>query len=273
MLLIPQSFRFGLFWLLLLLPSVFISGCNNRSKTDGASLSLTLAQKRACLQMTTFCENDPYTSFQFNFAQNNNDGAGITFGCIGFTTGTYSGNILIKYYTTLNPNNVLAKYIPALDLIDSKVRATGSKSDDVTGLDNFISAVQTCTDPLFQKAQKYELDQMFWSPAVATAAAIGARYPLTVAFIYDMCVNHGQDGARRYVEKTNTALGGSPATGIAETIWLQKCIHIRLNALANNKYRCQAFQGVLDSGNLNLVTPFSFTCYGDTCTIDGNVGY
>jgi hypothetical protein len=26
---------------------------------------------------------------------------------------------LIKYYTTLNPNNVLAKYIPALNKIDA----------------------------------------------------------------------------------------------------------------------------------------------------------
>jgi chitosanase len=275
MLKMPPSFRFILLPLFFSILVLSIFGCNNNrsTKTGDTSLSVTLAQKRASIQMTTFCESDPYTTLQFNFAQNNNDGAGITFGCLGFTTGTYSGNILIKYYTTLNPDNVLAKYIPALDLIDSKVRATGVKSDDVTGLDNLITDVQNCTDPLFEEAQKYELDQMYWSPAVALATEIGAQYPLTVAFIYDMCINHGQDGAERYVEKTTAALGGSPATGISETKWLRKCINIRLNALATNKYRCNAFQGVLDTGNVNLVTPFSFTCYGDTCTIDGNVGY
>jgi chitosanase len=271
----------GVICLLIVLLSfiIAITGCSSRSSTqtdDDASLSLpslTSVQKRACLQMTTFCENDPYTTLQYNFAKNIGDGAGITFGCIGFTTGTYSGNILIKYYTTLNPDNVLAQYIPALDLIDSQVRASGTKSDDLTGLDGFIAAVQNCTDPLFKTAQKYELDQMFWSPAVAKAAAIGAKYPITVAFIYDMCVNHGQDGTKLYIDKTNAAMGGTPATGINERKWLEKCINIRLNASATNKYRCNAFQNVLNTGNVNLITPFSFTCYGDTCTIDGNVGY
>jgi chitosanase len=271
---IKKYLGFSFFPILFLVFVISISGCSSRStKSEDSSLSLTLAQKRVCLQMTTFCENDPYITFQYNFAKNINDGAGITFGCIGFTTGTYSGNTLIHYYTILNPNNVLAKYIPTLDLIDSKVRASGKKSDDVTGLDNFITDVQNCTDPLFKQAQNYESDQMFWSPAVAVATEIGAQYPLTVAFIYDMCINHGQDGAKRYVAKTNTAMGGSPATGIDEKKWLEKCISIRLNALTNNTYRCNAFQGVLDTGNVNLVTPFSFSCYGDTCTIDGNVGY
>jgi chitosanase len=269
-----NKFLFGSFLIIFLAWAISLSGCAGRgNQADDTALSLTLDQKRACLQMTTFCENDPYTTFQYNFAKNVGDGAGITFGCIGFTTGTYSGNILIKYYTKISPDNVLSKYIPALDLIDDKVSATGKKSDDVTGLDNFSAAVQNCTDPLFIEAQKYKLDQMFWSPAVETAADIGAKFPITVAFIYDMCVNHGQDNAKKYVEKTNTAMGGSPATGIDELKWLERCISIRLNAATNNKYRCNAFQNVLNTGNVNLVTPFSFTCYGDTCTIDGNVGY
>jgi chitosanase len=268
---------FASFLIILLAFVISISGCSSRGTqtedTSASFLSSTSAQKRASLQMTTFCENDPCTTLQYNFAKNIGDGAGITFGCIGFTTGTYSGNILIKYYSTLNPDNVLAKYIPALDLIDSKVRASGVKSNDLTGLDGFIAAVQNCTDPLFKEAQKYELDQMFWSPAVSKAAAIGAKYPVTVAFIYDMCVNHGPDRAQFYIDKTNTAMGGMPANGINERQWLEKCIGIRLNASANNTYRCNAFQNVLNTGNVNLVTPFSFTCYGDTCTIDGNVGY
>jgi len=86
-----------------------------------------------CLQLTTACENSSGT-FDYNYAENIGDGRGITFGAIGFTTGTYDGNELIKYYTQLNPNNSLAKYIPALDKIDSGKHDADFKNDDVTGL-------------------------------------------------------------------------------------------------------------------------------------------
>ena len=76
-----------------------LTGCNGggSNKLNNSTLTYTTLQKAASLQMTTFCENDPQKTLQFNYAQNIGDGAGITFGCIGFTTGTYSGNILIHY--------------------------------------------------------------------------------------------------------------------------------------------------------------------------------
>lgn len=257
--------------LLMTLSSVLIltlTGCSGGSRNDPPKDDHI---KRVSLQMTTFCENDPYTTLQYNFARNIGDGAGITFGCIGFTTGTFSGNIVIQHYTALNPNNVLAKYIPALNRIDSIARASGGKTSDTTGLDNFIQDVQNCFDPLFRQAQIYILNQKYWNPAVNAAAEIGAIYPISLAFIYDMCVNHGAEGAQRYINQTNTAMGGSPKNGIDEKQWLTKCISIRYNAFKND--RCYAYLRVLNSGNLNLVTPFPFTCYGDTATIDGNVGY
>lgn len=253
---------------------LLLAGCSGGGGGDGrppSGIVHPTDRKMVILQMTTFCENDPHTTLQYNFANNNGDGAGITFGCIGFTTGTYSGNILIKYYTTLNPNNPLAKYIPALDRIDSQVRATGRKSDDITGLEHLIEDVRNCTDPHFKEAQRYVLDQMFWNPAVQIAANIGAKYPLTLAFIYDMCVNHGQDGAQRYVDQTTAAMGGTPAGGINEKQWLTKAIAIRNGVIGSD--RSYAYQRVLDSGNVYLVTPFSFSVYGDQCIIDGNVGY
>ena len=70
------------------------------------------------MQQYCTCENNQVTPY-WNYAENIKDGRGVTFGFIGFTTGTYDGNILIKHYTTMNPNNVLAKYIPALNVIDN----------------------------------------------------------------------------------------------------------------------------------------------------------
>ena len=59
--------------------------------------------------------------------------------------------------------------------------------------------VQACKDPIFKQAQLYELDQMYWNSALSITNSIGAKNQLTLAFIYDMCVNHGADGAQEYI--------------------------------------------------------------------------
>jgi chitosanase len=236
--------------------------------------NVTSDLKTVCLQLTTTCENSS-TTFDYNYAENIGDGRGITFGIIGFTTGTYDGNQLIKYYTQLNPNNSLAKYIPALDKIDTGKHDSEGKSDDLTGLENFISDVQACSDPLFKQAQLYELDKLYWDPAVKLANSIGAKNNLTLAFIYDTCVNHGSDGAKDYINTVKGELGGTPASGIDENEFLSKFMENRYDDLADEdpqgKNRVNAFEKLLASGDIDLKTPFEFTVYRDTYKIDGNV--
>jgi chitosanase len=243
------------------------------SLTSTAQTSVTKAK---ALQMTTACENST-TKLQYNYAENIGDGRGVTFGYVGFCTGTYDGNMLIKYYTKLNPNNTLAKYIPALDAIDrgSHSQNGGDSNPGTAGLDGFIKGVNNCTDPLFKQAQIYMADQLYWNPAVKIAGSIGAKNMLTQAFIYDMCVNHGEDGAQEFINKAKTALGGTPATGIDENTFLSKVMDLRYSYLKTEDVagsdRVNAFRRVLASGNVNLSTPFSFKVYGDTFTIDGSI--
>jgi chitosanase len=233
--------------------------------------------KNAMLQMTTTLENSE-TQLQFNYAENIGDGRGITFGCIGFCTGTYDGNVLIHYYTTLNPDNSLSKYIPALDKIDagSHNAAGGDGNPSVAGLNGFINDVKNCNDPLFKQAQLYELDQLYYNPAVSIANKIGAKNALTLAFIYDMCVRHGSDGAQSMVNKATSQCGGTPASGVSETVYLSKLISIRDSALKSEGLgdinRDAGFKNVLSSGNVNLTTPFTFVAYGDSFTITGDLG-
>lgn len=180
------------------------------------------------LQMTTTLENSE-TQLQWNYAENINDGRGITFGIIGFCTGTYDGNKLIKYYTTLNPNNPLAKYIPALNKIDAGPHnaAGGDGNPSGKSLTNFINDVHKCNDPSFKQAQLYELDQLYYNPAVTMFNHIGAKNRLTLAIIYDMCVRHGTDGAQSIINVASSALGGTPKTGIDENVYLSKLISLR----------------------------------------------
>lgn len=232
--------------------------------------------KAKALQMTTACENST-TKLQYNYAENIGDGRGVTFGFVGFCTGTYDGNMLIKYYTKLNPSNTLAKYIPALDAIDSGSHSQngGDSNPSTAGLDGFIKDVNSCTDPLFKEAQIYMADQLYWNPAVKIADSIGAKNPLTQAFIYDMCVNHGEDGAQDFINKAKNALGGTPGTGIDENTFLSKVMDLRYSYLktedSEGSDRVNAFRRILTSGNVGLSAPFSFTVYGDAFTIDGAI--
>jgi chitosanase len=239
---------------------------------DNAEVASEL--KRTCLQLTTACENGS-TIFNYNYAENIDDGRGITFGIIGFTTGTYDGNELIKYYTQLNPNNNLAKYIPALDKIDSGNRDPEDKNDDLTGLANFINDVKACSDPLFKQAQLYELDAHYWNPAVKLTDRIGAKNNLTLAFIYDMCVNHGADGAQDFIDEVKNKMNGTPATGINENEFLSALMDYRYDYLKEDDpdgaKRVKAYKKLLTDGNVDLKLPFEFTVYSDTYKIDGNV--
>ena len=228
--------------------------------------------KNVILQMSSTLENSD-TQPQFNYAENIGDGRGITFGCIGFCTGTYDGNILIKYYTTLNPDNTLAKYIPALDKIDagSHNAAGGDGNPSVAGLDGFIKDVQNCNDPLFKQAQIYQLDKLYYNPAMSLADSVGAKNALTRAFIYDMCVRHGPDDAKDIIDDAGT----TPKQGADENAYLLKLFSLRDAKLKREGLgdvnRDQGYKNVLSSGNVVLVTPFKFVAYGDTFTIDGNL--
>ena len=239
------------------------------------AITATAQQKNVILQITTTCENSD-TKLAFNYAENIGDGRGITFGCIGFTTGTYDGNMLIKHYTKLNPNNTLAKYIPALDKIDKESHPNGLNGN-TKGLENFIKDVKACTDPLFKQAQIDLLNELYWNPALNLANSIGVKNQLTLAFIYDMCVNHGEDGARSLVNKAKSKVGGTPKDGVNENTFLSALFDYRTTYIqqdwAGGVDRVNGFRKLLNANNLNLTPPFKFTVYGDTFTIDGNIGY
>lgn len=239
------------------------------------AITASSQQKNVILQLTTTCENSD-TKLAFNYAENIGDGRGITFGCIGFTTGTYDGNMLIKHYTKLNPNNTLAKYIPALDKIDKESHPNGLNGN-TKGLENFIKDVKACTDPLFKQAQIDLLNELYWNPALNLANSIGVKNQLTLAFIYDMCVNHGEDGARSLVNKAKSKVGGTPKDGVNENTFLSALFDYRTTYIqqdwAGGVDRVNGFRKLLNANNLNLTPPFKFTVYGDTFTIDGNIGY
>jgi chitosanase len=218
--------------------------------------------------MTNTLENSQVDP-AWNYAEDLGDGRGITFGCVGFCTGTFDGNVLIKYYTKLNPDNVLAKYIPTLNDIDAGPHddADGDGNPSVAGLDCFIKDVQNNKDPLFKTAQLYELDKLYYNPAVKIWKAAGCKNALTLAFIYDMTVNHGENGAKSIIKKA----GKTPKQGVKENVFLSKIITVRNSILGSQSSRTKGYSNLLKNGNVNLKTPFKFVAWGDKFTITGKI--
>lgn len=144
-----------------------------------------------------------------------------------------------------------------------------------TAAENDTTTLQNNSDPMFHQAQVDKMDELYWTPAVKFQDSIGAKYPLTQAVLYDMTVNHGQDGARNLISKAEYALGGTPGTGVDENIFLMKLMDLRETYMNNTGNpgadRVAAFRRILDTGNVSLDTPFSFTVHGDTFRIDGNI--
>jgi len=81
-----------------------------------------------------------------------------------------------------------------------------------------------------------------------------------------MCVRHGVDGAKDIINEAGTISND-------ENTFLLKLISLRDAELKREGLgdvdRDQGYKNVLNSGNVDLKTPFTFVAYGDEFTIDG----
>ena len=218
------------------------------------------------LQLTSLFENST-PELQYGYAENINDGRGITFGFAGFTTGTFDGNMLVKEYERLNPGNPLSKYIPVLDRIDSN-NSSGMNSD-VSGLNGFEAVIAASTsDPLFIQAQLNIADKLYASPSQAKVKQLGFKYAITQGELYDAYINHGESGAIDMINQATSAVGTSD-----EKEWLKKFLEIRYDVLASDRTwaeavdRVKVYQKLLKDGNVNLKTPMTVSVYGENFTL------
>ncbi len=266
--------------------AVIVSGSSSSfaaaAVNDSGTLSISASQKNAILSMTCCAENSQPT-FDYGYAENIDDGRGITFGIIGFTTGCGDGTKLLKRIKALDPNNVLAAYLPAFEAIDKMKHDEDGNCDSTQGLDNFIKDFNAHgKDAKVKQAQLEELNTAYWEPAVAQANKIGIKNAITMGEMYDSCVNHGEDGdssdmgLKQLIAKANKMAGGTPKSGIDESIWLKAFLSIRKAYLNSDPTwqeaidRIDMYSRILESGNITLKTPFKVTCYGDPFTITGN---
>ncbi len=232
--------------------------------------------------LTTIAENSQ-TGFEWNYAENLHDGRGITFGIIGFTSGTYDGTSVIEEISQVNPTHKLASYLKAFQAIDELPHGDQGKTDNIKGLQHFIADFEKYGDDFLVKKIQYELllDE-YWEPAVKLAKEIGVQNPLTLGQIYDACVNHGYDGEIdakgliQLVQETSLEMNGCPKQGIDENQWLSKFLDIREAYLSADPLweqsldRIRMYRKLLKQKNIMLNLPIQVKCYGNRFVIKGN---
>jgi chitosanase len=236
-----------------------------------AGVDLTDPRKKdIAMQLVSSAENSSLDwRGQFGYIEDIGDGRGYTGGIIGFCSGTSDMLALVEYYTQQKPDNVLAPYLPALRGVNG--------TDSHAGLGApFTSAWKSAaTDPVFQAAQEYERDRVYFDPAVAQAKADGLRVLGQFAY-YDAIVMHGP-GDNEFsfggIRQTAMQKAMTPAQGGSEVAYLNAFLDARKAAMLTEEAhsdttRVDTAQRVfLQDGNLDLDPPLTWQVYGDTFTI------
>lgn len=243
-------------------------------------MSLNQEQKSTAEQFTNFLENSNLNP-QYDYAENLDDGRGITAGRCGFTTGTDDAHIVIKKYTELVPENPLAKYLPELNRLD---HANEDEKDDTDNLEDFEEAWQDAArDERFRQVQDDMNDELYFRPSQQLADEFGLNLPLSRAALYDACIQHGigdnADSLNSMLKRTKKALNGTPNDGVEEVVWLAKFLEVRKSVLLNpddedsqeewseSAERVDVYSNLLEQGNTDLTLPIRIKCFGDTATI------
>ena len=238
---------------------------------DLSSSDLTEPRKKEiAMELVSSAENSTLNwKAQYGYVEDIGDGRGYTGGLIGFTSATGDMLSVVRRYDQLRPGNALSRYIPALEAV------TGTDSHE--GLDpGFVSAWKAAaSDTAFQAAQDEELDTNYFNPAVSQAKADGL-HALGQFIYYDALVMHGPGSdALSFggIRSTALAHARTPAQGGNEATYLSAFLDARKAAmLADPSHqrtdRVDTEQRVfLQSGNLNLNPPLTWSTYGDTYSI------
>jgi chitosanase len=220
------------------------------------------AKKDVAMQLVSAAENSSLDwRAQFSYIEDIRDGRGYTAGIIGFCSGTHDMLELVERYTATKPDNLLARYLPALRAVDGTASHAGLDPD-------YPRDWRTAAaDPVFRAAQEAERDRVYFNPSVRDAKNDGVRALGQFAY-YDAAVMHGYSGMRS-IRSAALRVAEPPAQGGSEVAWLHAFLDARVAEMKTEEAhsdtsRVDTAQRVfLSNGNLGLNTPLVFAVYGE----------
>jgi len=230
---------------------------------------------RSCIeQMISIFEYESKVQ-KYDIVEDLDDGRGYTAGRSGFST--KDGDLLqvVQVYDRMRPNNVLSGFIPVLK------QKQGTASTE--GLEGLPAAwKEAATDPLFRQAQDQLNDELYYSPAMRVAGALGLRSPLAKFSVYDAIVQHGfgedSDSLGGIVQAATSSAHGTPDQ-VGEEKWLMAFLTTRKEVLLNARDpttragwrasigRVDEQLRLLKEGNLQLSPPLRLNPYGTEFTV------
>jgi Glycosyl hydrolase family 46/Putative peptidoglycan binding domain len=166
-----------------------------------------------CLALTAAFEGHGYTLAQGNF-----DGAGITWGIIGFTLKSGSlGQVLARTAeldATVLPQCFGPLLAPLLENLAKpaakRVAWAGTLSEGANLAPPWRLAFDRLgANAVAQRAQQDIVDKLYWGPAVQTAHALNFSDELSFALCFDIQVQNG--GPRTSSQRQVAGSAGSPA--------------------------------------------------------------
>lgn len=230
-----------------------------------ATATVTLrdpVKREIAMELIASAENSTLAWYdRYDYIEDIGDERGYTGGLVGFTSGTHDMLMLIEHYTDEVPDNALAQYLPALRAVD------GTDSHEGLGEDFEAAWRAEAAQPAFQKAQRDEVERLYFDPAVDQAIADGLG--VLGQFIYfDAIVMHGDSGFASVREAALRAQA-TPADGGDQVDYLgafldARAIEMRTEAAHEDTSRVDTAQRVfLEAGNLDLDPPLRWSVYGD----------
>ncbi|MGX7417372.1 chitosanase [Carnobacterium gallinarum] len=258
---------------------VALIGCGATTKTEASNkektrISLqTPAKKEIAMELVSSAENSSLDwKAQYEYIEDIHDGRGYTAGIIGFCSGTGDMLELVEDYTKDVPDNVLAKYLPALKKVNG--------SDSLEGLGkNFEEDWKKAShDEKFKQAQNTIRDRIYFNPAVEQAKKDGLS-TLGQFMYYDAIVMHGPGDGSVPPEESFPGIREealkqaiTPSEGGNETEFLKAFISardavMRLEEAHEDLSRTIAQGKFLKEKNFDLAPPLKWKMYGTTFEI------
>ncbi len=246
------------------------------NQVDGSVF--TLGQRNIADQIISVFENNTPV-LQYGYAENLGDGRGITAGRAGFTSATSDMLEVIERYTEISPANPLAAYLPRLRELDE------TNSSSTQGLEGLVEIwhERAANDENFRNVQDQVVDDYYYNPATMRAETLGVSLPLTLLNLYDAAIQHGDgydpDGLLAMINRTTNNVGGAPADGINEEVWLVEFMSIRRSVLldphnqqtqqvwAESVGRVDTLVELYQNNKLYLTPPIEINTWGTAFTL------
>jgi chitosanase len=237
--------------------------------------SLSAAQRLRADRLINVFENGVLDN-QYDYIANLKDGRGYTAGRAGFCTGCGDLLQVVEDYTTKEPSNALAKYLPEL----RRLKSAGS--DSVAGLKGFVTAWRNAaSDQVFRDTQDREMDIMYFVPAVDYAKSMNWQSSLALVVLYEAGIQHGYDDdpdgipamLQEAIAKAARSGRKDESTVLHDFLNIRRA-HLVYSTAAETRAewhesvgRADTMLDIFASGNFNFIGPLNVEPFGESFVI------